>query len=56
MTLRYFCVDNFHRGSAAHIEVWGKRGRYLGEIDLDGEGGIKSHSKGHNKNNSVWFK
>ncbi|MFO1369087.1 MAG: hypothetical protein U1F46_08825 [Marinagarivorans sp.] len=33
---RYFVVDNLHFGTAAHIEVWSKRGEHMGEIGLDG--------------------
>ena len=36
-TERYWYVDNFHEGEAAHLEVFDKTGKnHLGEADLDG--------------------
>ncbi|MBS3028950.1 MAG: hypothetical protein HCA25_18230 [Dolichospermum sp. DET50] len=36
-TERYWYVDNFHEGKAAHLEVFDKTGKnHLGEADLDG--------------------
>ena len=32
-----YCVDNLHFGDAAHLEVFDKRGRHLGEAHLDGQ-------------------
>ncbi len=32
----YWCVDNFHRGSGSHLEVFDQRGEHIGESDLDG--------------------
>lgn len=55
MTRRYYCVDNLHYGQTAHIEVWDKRGGYLGEIDLHGEVGITPPTKGQSKNNPTWL-
>jgi hypothetical protein len=35
-TSRYWYVDNFHEGKAAHLEVFDKRGFHIGEADLQG--------------------
>lgn len=35
-TKRYFCVDLLHHGRSAHLEVWDKRKRHIGEASLDG--------------------
>jgi hypothetical protein len=35
-TNRYWYVDNLHHGKAAHLEVFDKTGRHIGESDLQG--------------------
>ncbi|MEH2026840.1 hypothetical protein [Nostoc sp.] len=35
-TGRYWYVDSLHRGEAAHLEVFDKRGFHIGEADLQG--------------------
>ncbi len=35
-TGHYWYVDNFHTGSAAHLEVFNLQGKHIGEADLDG--------------------
>jgi hypothetical protein len=52
---RYFCVDNLHYAQAAHIEVWDKRGLYLGEVDLGGINAISLKQTKHTKNNPSWL-
>jgi hypothetical protein len=36
MTDRYWYVDNLHIGKAAHLEVFDKTGKHIGEADLQG--------------------
>jgi hypothetical protein len=36
-TKRYWYVDNLHFGAAAHIEVFDRSGKHLGEASLEGE-------------------
>lgn len=35
-THRYWTVDNLHYGKAAHLEVFDKTGKHIGEADLQG--------------------
>lgn len=35
-THRYWYVDNFHIGNSAHLEVFDKVGKHIGEADLEG--------------------
>jgi hypothetical protein len=35
-TRRYWYVDNFHQGLAAHLEVFDAQGNHLGEADIEG--------------------
>ncbi|MGK7931861.1 MAG: hypothetical protein AB4041_10570 [Microcystaceae cyanobacterium] len=35
-TQRYWYVDNFHYGLAAHLEVFDAQGNHLGEADIEG--------------------
>ena len=37
---KYYYRDTFHKGEAAHLEVFDKRGKHLGEADI-GTGKIK---------------
>ena len=30
----FLCVDNFHYGSAAHLELFDAQGRHLGEVAI----------------------
>ncbi len=43
LTKRFFYVDSLHFGPKAHIEVFDKRGKHLGEADLDGK--LMPHTK-----------
>ncbi|BDI14472.1 hypothetical protein ANSO36C_02740 [Nostoc cf. commune SO-36] len=47
LTGMYWYVDNLHYGTAAHLEVFDKRGYHIGEADLQGD--INTSKKDKNK-------
>lgn len=49
----FHVIDNLHHGQRAHIEVWDRFGKHLGEDDLDGNRVADADSS---KNNPAWLR